>query len=140
MSLPLALLACGDSGSSTPAAPDTAASIELTPETPQLDSVAEVPTIEAPTSEPDDTDLEPDTGEGAEPTAEQPVPTAPVAGTPAPTEHIIEVQGRLTYERVPFGSGAGAGLDYSQSFAAPIRGAVVELIDGDGAGASAWPR
>ena len=38
------------------------------------------------------------------------------------------VCGRITYERVPFNTTLGSGLDYSRTSAAPARGIVVELL------------
>lgn len=42
----------------------------------------------------------------------------------------ITVSGRVTYQKVPFRAG-GVGLDYNTIAAAPVRGAVLEAIDGN---------
>lgn len=50
-------------------------------------------------------------------------------GEPPPPAGDITVSGRITYERVPFSSTPGNGLDYSRMVALPARAIVVELID-----------
>ncbi|MCB1624661.1 MAG: hypothetical protein KDI32_08745, partial [Pseudomonadales bacterium] len=46
-----------------------------------------------------------------------------------PAGGIVTVQGRITYERVPFSTTLGSGLDYSATHAEPARGVTVEVSD-----------
>lgn len=57
--------------------------------------------------------------------------SAPVASSSASSEQDgqVTLSGRLTYDFVPLDSG---GLNYSQTEARPIRGAVVNLVDAEG--------
>ena len=52
--------------------------------------------------------------------------TITVSAGPPPT--TVTVSGKITYERVPFNTTVGSGLDYSRTSAAPARGIVVELL------------
>jgi hypothetical protein len=49
---------------------------------------------------------------------------------PGPTvPEIVEITGRITYDRVPFSSTPNAGLDYDNIQSLPVRGISVELVD-----------
>jgi len=52
-----------------------------------------------------------------------------VSSAPPPTS--VSVSGKITYDRVPFKSSPGAGLDYGRITPIPARGIVVELIKAD---------
>ncbi len=44
----------------------------------------------------------------------------------------VPVSGRVTFDRVPFGSGNDAGLDFALATPAPVRGATLEIVAGAG--------
>jgi hypothetical protein len=46
----------------------------------------------------------------------------------------VTLSGRVTYDRVPFGTGADAGLDYANVSQQPVRQAVVQLVASLGGG------
>jgi PKD repeat protein len=55
--------------------------------------------------------------------------TRTVQTTAGPLPPSVTVGGRVTYERVPFSASLTSGLNYAATFDAPVRGAVVELLD-----------
>lgn len=52
-------------------------------------------------------------------------------GTQPPPAGNITISGTVTYQKVPFRAAPGIGLDYNAMTDAPVRGAVVEAIDGN---------
>jgi hypothetical protein len=50
---------------------------------------------------------------------------------PAPVGNVT-ISGTVTYDRVPFGAGANAGLDFANAQPAPVRGATVEALTANG--------
>ncbi len=48
--------------------------------------------------------------------------------TAGPPPASVQVGGRIEFERVPFASGSGGGLDYNRTFRAPAREIEVELV------------
>jgi len=51
-------------------------------------------------------------------------------GGTVPPPSAGTVSGRVTYDRVPFSSNVGNGLEYLATFQSPVRQAIVELLDG----------
>lgn len=49
-------------------------------------------------------------------------------GTPPPAPTDVVVSGRITFDRVPIGSGAGQGLDFAAVVMAPARAVTVEAL------------
>jgi hypothetical protein len=54
-------------------------------------------------------------------------------GTSPPPAGSVTVSGRITFDRVPFSSTLGNGLDYTQTFERPARRVVVEALRSNGA-------
>ncbi len=54
-------------------------------------------------------------------------------GGGTPPAGSVTVSGRITFDRVPFSTTPGNGLDYSRTFASPARRIVVEALRGSGA-------
>jgi hypothetical protein len=48
---------------------------------------------------------------------------------PPPTEDTVTVSGRVTFDRVPFSTSVGRGLDFDSIIEAPAREVVVEIVD-----------
>jgi len=61
------------------------------------------------------------------------VATRTVSATSGPPPASVTVSGRITFERVPFATSLGDGLDYSRTFEAPAREIEVELLQAGGA-------
>jgi hypothetical protein len=52
-------------------------------------------------------------------------------GGPPPVGNVT-ISGTVSYDRVPFGAGGGAGLDFANAQSAPVRGATVEALSANG--------
>lgn len=49
--------------------------------------------------------------------------------SPPPSGDTVTISGRITFDRVPFSSSLGGGLDMSNPIESPARGVIVEVID-----------
>jgi hypothetical protein len=62
-------------------------------------------------------------------------PTTSAFSTGAPPATVVgKINGRVTFDRVPFSPNLGLGLDYSSQYAVPARGVVVEAITATASG------
>lgn len=54
------------------------------------------------------------------------------SGSSAAPATSVTISGRVTFDKVPFGMGSDAGLDFARVAVAPVRGATVQIIAGPG--------
>lgn len=66
-----------------------------------------------------------------ETTVEPVVPAPAVQETPVAASPKVTVSGHITYDRVLFEGRNYRGLDYSKTLVQPVRGATVQLVDGN---------
>lgn len=57
---------------------------------------------------------------------------SPAAAQAPAAAGSVAISGRVTFDKVPFGAGNDAGLDFARAAPAPVRGATVEIIAGSG--------
>jgi len=56
----------------------------------------------------------------------------PITGEMQMKVTTVTLSGSVTYDAVPFKSGGGSGLDYNNITKKPVRGAIVEIVNGSG--------
>lgn len=58
--------------------------------------------------------------------------SSPTPTAPAPGATTVTVSGTATFDRVPFATAAGGGLDFARTVAAPARGVTIEAVAASG--------